>query len=130
MGPAPPLSELQQKIYNFFCQSRVLQSFDVEEKHGFYLEQRYGNVTVRTAHMTSLEHRDKVGDLSMIQTISIAALDAVLYAAVTCDLLVQVVECSDGSRLHYDKLCLCTGAKPKVSEPHSDAKIITAGSCE
>ena len=44
----------------------MLQSFDVEEKQGFYLEQKYGNMTVRTAHMTGLGHRDKVGDLSMI----------------------------------------------------------------
>ena len=27
----------------------------------------------------------------------------------------QVVETSDGRRIPYDKLCICSGAKPKVS---------------
>ena len=41
-------------------QSRVLETFDVEEKQGSYLEQRYGNVTVLSAHVTSLIHKEKV----------------------------------------------------------------------
>ena len=41
-------------------QSRVLETFDVEQKQGSYLEQRYGNVTVLAAHVTSLIHKEKV----------------------------------------------------------------------
>ena len=41
-------------------QSRVLETFDVEEKQGSYLEQHYGNVTVLSAHVTALHHKEKV----------------------------------------------------------------------
>lgn len=82
-------SPLIKTATNITQQSRVLETFDVEEKQISYLEQMYGNVTVLTAHMTSLKHEEKV------------------------------VECKDGRTVAYDKLCICTGAKPKlIGEDH------------
>jgi NAD(P)H-nitrite reductase large subunit len=82
-------SPLIKAATNVVQQSRVLETFDVEEKQGSYLEQRYGNVTVLSAHVTSLIHKEKV------------------------------VETSDGRRIPYDKLCICSGAKPKlIAEGH------------
>ncbi|CAI7993479.1 Pyridine nucleotide-disulfide oxidoreductase domain-containing protein 1 [Geodia barretti] len=82
-------SPLIKAATNVVQQSRVLETFDVEQKQGSYLEQRYGNVTVLAAHVTSLIHKEKV------------------------------VETSDGRRIPYDKVCICTGAKPKlIAEGH------------
>ena len=38
----------------------MLESFDVEEREGSYLEQMFGNVTVLSAHAETVKHEEKV----------------------------------------------------------------------
>ena len=52
-----------------FLQSRVLEMLDIEEKKASYLEQRYGNVTVLSTHMTTLRHKEKVTTLVHAQCV-------------------------------------------------------------
>lgn len=42
---------------------------------------------------------------------------AVQGSAKAIDITKKTVEVTDGSSIHYDKLCICTGALPKVQHP-------------
>ena len=66
--------------------SRSLEQFDVQEKSSTYLTQVCPNVTV---WMTLVEVVDPTS---------------------------HSLHLTNGSVLNYDKLCICTGGRPKVSE--------------
>ncbi len=70
----------------FIQVSQVLEQFDVIEQPLSYITQRCPNVTIHHAKLTSL--------------------------SVTC----RTAQLSDGGVLKYDRICLCTGARPTVSE--------------
>ena len=67
-----------------FKVSRSLEQFDVKEKSSAYLAKQCPNVTVWTNLVESVE--------PLSHSLSLA----------------------DGTRLKYDKLCICTGGRPKV----------------
>ncbi|BFZ25198.1 hypothetical protein BsWGS_28237 [Bradybaena similaris] len=77
-------SPLIKTVSNFVQVTRVGEMFDVEERPLQHAQELYSNVSVVQAAVTSLSAQEKK-----------------LFTA-------------DGQIIEYDKLCVCTGAKPKV----------------
>jgi len=65
--------------------SKFLEEFDVEEKPFSYLAEQYPNLVIKN---TVLERLDTDQ---------------------------QILFCLNNVQIQYDKLCICTGARPKVS---------------
>ncbi|XP_048240124.1 pyridine nucleotide-disulfide oxidoreductase domain-containing protein 1-like isoform X2 [Haliotis rufescens] len=77
-------SDLVKAVTNYQKLSRTLETFDVEEKPSSSVEADCPNVQVHKSTVTSL--------------------DAVRHE----------LRCADGRTVQYDKLCICSGGKPKV----------------
>ncbi|XP_063073962.1 pyridine nucleotide-disulfide oxidoreductase domain-containing protein 1 [Engraulis encrasicolus] len=82
---------LVKTVTNFKQVSKVLEDFDVEEQPSTVLEEKYPNLKVIQSAVKSLKAKEHT-------------------------LLTE-----DGQSISYDKLCVCSGAKPKLltqSNPH------------
>ncbi|XP_070189253.1 pyridine nucleotide-disulfide oxidoreductase domain-containing protein 1-like isoform X2 [Littorina saxatilis] len=77
-------SPLVKVVTNYQQVSRTMETFDVEEKPSSTVESQCPNVRVIHAFVSGLQAEEK-----MLTT-------------------------SDGKRVHYDKLCICSGGKPKL----------------
>ena len=66
--------------------SRSLEQFDVKEKRSTYLTEQCPNVTVWTTLVELVEPSS------------------------------HLLHLANGKQLNYDKLCICTGGRPKVGE--------------
>ncbi|XP_046555711.1 pyridine nucleotide-disulfide oxidoreductase domain-containing protein 1-like [Haliotis rubra] len=77
-------TDLVKAVTNFQKLSRTLETFDVEEKPSSTVEAGCPNVQVHKSTATSL--------------------DAVRHE----------LSCADGLTVRYDKLCICSGGRPKV----------------
>ncbi|CAF1576603.1 unnamed protein product [Adineta steineri] len=75
---------LIKAITNYVKVSKFLEEFDIEEKPFSYLAEQYSNLVIKNQVVERLD-TDK-----------------------------QIIVCSDNTQIHYDKLCICTGARPKL----------------
>lgn len=66
--------------------SKFLEEFDVEEKPFSYLAEQYPNLVIKNKILERLDTDQ------------------------------QILFCSDNTQIQYNKLCVCTGARPKVSK--------------
>ncbi|CAF3450868.1 unnamed protein product [Rotaria sp. Silwood1] len=64
--------------------SKFLEEFDIEEKPFHYLAERFSNLIIQNKVVERLETEK------------------------------QIIICSDNTQIHYDQLCICTGARPKL----------------
>ncbi|CAF0938146.1 unnamed protein product [Rotaria sp. Silwood1] len=64
--------------------SKFLEEFDIEEKPFHYLAERFPNLIIQNKVVERLETEK------------------------------QIIICSDNTQIHYDQLCICTGARPKL----------------
>ncbi|XP_005090885.1 pyridine nucleotide-disulfide oxidoreductase domain-containing protein 1 [Aplysia californica] len=85
-------SPLIKTVTNYVQLTQVAETFDVEEKPLSHAEENRDNVTVMQAVVESLNTQDKT------------------------------LVTSDGQTVSYDKLCVCTGGKPKVIA--SDSPVV------
>ncbi|XP_076445776.1 pyridine nucleotide-disulfide oxidoreductase domain-containing protein 1-like [Babylonia areolata] len=86
-------SPLVKAVTNYQKVSRTLETFDVEEKPTSLVESQCPNVMVLQASVTALQSADKT------------------------------LTTSDGKTVHYNKVCLCTGGKPKLI-PGSNGYVV------
>lgn len=77
-------SPLIKAVTNYAKISRTMETFDVEEKPSAHVESECPNVCVVQAVVRSLDSTNKV------------------------------VQMTDGQQIRYDKLCICTGGRPKL----------------
>ncbi|CAF1171294.1 unnamed protein product [Rotaria sordida] len=75
---------LIKAITNYVKVSKFLEEFDIEEKPFHYLAERYSNLIIQNKIVERL------------------------------DIDKQIIICSDNTQIHYDQLCICTGARPKL----------------
>lgn len=82
-------SPLIKTVTNYVQMTRVAETFDVEEKPLSHAEENNSNVTVIHAAVVSLDSQNKT------------------------------LKTSDDNIVSYEKLCICTGGKPKVIAPNN-----------
>ncbi|XP_062592031.1 pyridine nucleotide-disulfide oxidoreductase domain-containing protein 1-like [Saccostrea cucullata] len=79
-------SPLIKAITNYKKITKTLEDFDVEERPSISLQTECVNIKVIQKSVVSLNARS------------------------------HVLKLSDGEEVHYQKLCLCTGGRPKVGD--------------
>ncbi|KAJ8381913.1 hypothetical protein SKAU_G00026910 [Synaphobranchus kaupii] len=82
-------SPLIKAVTNFKQVSKTLEAFDVEEQPSSIIEKKYPNVKVIQSVVKQLQAKE------------------------------HKLQMENGKELHYEKLCLCSGGRPKLFTHHS-----------